>query len=218
MPKTLAPSPLYRLVELSELMMDACVCDERNTLIFASLWGRDTAVQEFIARLTLRSDEKGIDEFHVITEDSTELPVFVGDVDTLEKHTTRKFTQTLFGPMIHLWIFDKRCIKPDKSNASALAILTKDAPLLDQRRWKLVRDTCPLPLLEHWSDTVMTILRSNGMLSSLPFARGPIEGHRLAINVQTLAATLGDLIREGTLDIAPREYLSQEPLRLKQVA
>lgn len=59
MSKPLSPSPLCRIAELPDLMIDGCVCDERNTLVFASLWGRDTAIQEFVARLTLRSDEKG---------------------------------------------------------------------------------------------------------------------------------------------------------------
>lgn len=218
MPKRLSPSPLCRIAQLPDLMLDGCVCDERNTLIFASLWGRDTAVQEFVARLTLRSDEKGIDHFHVITEEDTELSVFVGNVDTLEKRTTRTFTHTLFGSMVHLWIFDRRCVKPDKSNATALAILAKNASLRDRRLWKLVQQTCPLPLLDHWGDTVMGLLRSEGMLSSLPFALGPIEGYRLAISVPSLAAALGDLIRQGALDVIPHEPPNREPLRLRHVA
>lgn len=218
MPKPLSPSPLCRIAGLPDLMIDGCVCDERNTLVFASLWGRDTAIQEFVARLTLRSDEKGIDRFHIITEDDRELPVFVGNVDTLEKRTTRTFTGTLFGSMVHLWIFDKRCVKPDKSNATALAILTTNASTRTRRLWKLVQETCPLPLLEHWCDTVMELLGSRAMLSKLPFAIGPIEGYRLAIDVPSLATELGDLIREGVLDVMPCELAPTEPLRLRQVA
>jgi len=218
MPKHLSPSPLCRIAELSDLMIDGCVCDERNTLIFASVWGRDTAIQEFVARLTLRSDEKGIDHFHLITEDDRELPVFIGNVDMLEKRTTRTFTGTLFGSMVHLWIFDKRCVKPDKSNATALAILTTNATTRARRLWKLVQETCPLPLLEHWCDTVMDLLRSRAMLSRLPFTIGPVEGYRLAIDVNALTTALGDLIRDGALDVTPCEVVPTEPLRLRQVA
>ena len=49
-------------------MADACVGDDQGNLIFLSIWARDTAVQEFLARLTLGRDEQGLDQFHVITD------------------------------------------------------------------------------------------------------------------------------------------------------
>lgn len=218
MPKRLSPSPLCRIAELPDLMVDGCVCDERNTLVFASFWGRDTALQEFIARVTLHTDEKGIDRFHVITEEDREFPVFIGHVDQLDKRTTRTFTGTLFGSMVHLWMFDKRCVKPDKSNATALAILAAEASIRARRLWTLVQETCPVPLLDHWGEIVMAFLKSQGMLAPLPFAIGPVEGYRLSIDVRSLSAALGDLIREGTLDATPRTEAPPEPLRLKKVA
>ncbi len=213
MPKPLSPSPLCRIAELPDLMIDGCVCDERNTLVFASLWGRDTAIQEFVARLTLRSDEKGIDRFHVVTEDDRELPVFVGHVDTLEKRTTRTFTGTLFGSMVHLWLFDKRCVKPDKANASALAILPMAVSSRTERLWTLVQATCPLPLLDHWRDVVLALLKRREMLTRLPFGLGPLHGHRLTIDVPALTSALGDLIRNGTLGVSQHERASGKPRR-----
>jgi hypothetical protein len=63
----------------------------------------------------------------------------------------------------------------------------------------LVRDTCPLPLLDHWRDTVLELLQSREMLTRLPFALGPLEGHRLAIDVPALTQALGGLIRSDVL-------------------
>ena len=37
------------------------------------------------------------------------------------------------------------------------------------------------------------------MLTRLPFALGPLEGHRLAIDVPVLTQVLGGLIRSGAL-------------------
>src|SRR3546814_10541797 len=67
------PSPhqtpvLYRIDECSDLMADACVCNEQGEFIFLSVWARDTAIQQFIARLTLGRAEDGLDQFHLITE------------------------------------------------------------------------------------------------------------------------------------------------------
>jgi hypothetical protein len=72
-------------------MADGCVGDEQGNLVFLSIWARDTAVQEFLARLTLGRDEQGLDQFHVITEQGASIPVFVGNVENLEKRITRAY-------------------------------------------------------------------------------------------------------------------------------
>lgn len=208
-----SPAPLYRIDECPDLMADGCVSDEHGNLIFLSVWARDTAVQQFLARLTLGRDEQGLEQFHLATEQGASIPIFVGNVERLEKRTTRAFRRTLFGSMVHLWLFDKRCVKPDKANASALAILPRAVSNRTERLWSLVQETCPLPLLDHWRDTVQGLLQSQAMLSRLPFALGPLEGYRLDIDVPALTAALGELIRNGSLDVSRYELASSTPLR-----
>ena len=193
-------------------MADGCVGDEQGNLVVLSVWARETAVQEFLARLTLDRSGGGLDRFHVITEDAS-IPVFVRDVENLEKRTTRAYRRTLFGSLVHLWLFDKRCVKPDKANASALALLPKGVSNSTERLWALVQETCPLPLLDHWRDAVLELLLSHAMLTRLPFALGTLEGHRLALDVPMLTAALGELIRNGTLGISPLERSSADSLR-----
>jgi len=55
-------STLYRIDECPDVMADACVGDDQGNLIFLSIWARDTAVQQFLARLTLGRDEQGLDQ------------------------------------------------------------------------------------------------------------------------------------------------------------
>src|SRR5258708_7251898 len=102
MPNPIAPTPLYRIEECSDLMADGCLCDEGRNLIFLSVWGRDTAVQEFLARLQLGSQKDGLDQFHLLADEHQSIPVFVGNVDQFEKRTTRAFRRTLFGSMVHV--------------------------------------------------------------------------------------------------------------------
>ncbi len=101
----------------------------------------------------------------------------------------------------------------DRSNASALALLPRDSSHRTDRLWTLVQDTCPLPLLDHWRDTVLELLQARAMLSRLPSAIGALEGHRLAIDVPALTAALGDLIRNSTLGASRYELASGAPLR-----
>jgi len=218
MPATHSSKPLYRIDECPDLMVDGCVGDEHGNLVFLSVWARDTAVQEFLARLTLGCDEQGLDQFHIVTEQGGSLPVFVGNVENLEKRITRAYRRTLFGSLTNVWLFDRRCVKPDKANASALALLPREsAPRLD-RLWLLVRDTCPLPLLDHWRDIVLELLQARSMLTRLPFALGPLEGHRLAIDVPALTQALGGLIRSNTLTTDAIGHPNTSDLPLEAVA
>ena len=199
MPAPSSPKTLYRIDECPDLMADGCVGDENGNLVFISLWARDTAIQEFLARLTLGRDEQGLDQFHLITEQGASIPVYVGNVENLEKRSARAYRRTLFGSLTNIWLFDRRCVKPDKANASALALLPRDSTHRLDRLWKLVRDACPLPLLDPWREPVLELLQAKSMLTRLPFALGALEGHRLAIDVPTLTQVLGGLIRSGAL-------------------
>ncbi|WP_455722252.1 hypothetical protein [Xanthobacter autotrophicus] len=194
-------------------MADGCVSDETGTLIFLSVWARDTAIQQFLARLTLGSTEDGLDRFHVHVGPGDARPILVGNVDRLEKRSTRVFRRTLFGSIVNLWLFDRRCVKPDKANASALALLPRDDARPFDRLWTLVQDTCPLPLLDHWRDSVMDLLLKQAMLTRLPAALGPLEGYRLAVDVPALTTALGSLIRTGVLDASAHRQTPGAPLR-----
>lgn len=205
--------PLYRIDECADLMVDACICGAQGELVFLSVWARDTAIQEFLARLTLPGDAQGLDQFHLVTGEGAALPVFVGNVEQLEKRTTRAFRRTLFGSMVHLWLFDRRCVQPDKANATALALIPKADAASTERLWTLVQQTCPLPLLDHWRETVLELLSTHAMLSRLPLALGPLEGHRLALDVPVLTRALGELIRRGVLSAGAHDALPAAPHR-----
>src|SRR3546814_19824473 len=83
--------------------------------------------------------------------------------------------------MTNLWLFDRRCTQPEKSTASALALLPRSATDPTARLWCLVKDTCPLPLLEHWQAPVLALLREREMLKALPMALGTLQGFRLGL-------------------------------------
>lgn len=190
------PTQLFQLEECPDLYVDACACDEQRNLVFLSAWGRDTALQEFLARLTLGSSENGLNQFHLVV-DGRSLPVFP-NIDMLEKRTTRQLRGTLFGSLVHLWLFDRRCVQPDRANHFAYALL-ESRQSTHQRLWPLIIDTCPLPLLPHWQAPVMDVLTQNDMLQSLPGTLGAFTAWRLSLQLDVLEPALGDLIRQGQL-------------------
>ncbi|MHB9797904.1 hypothetical protein ACYCAX_08835 [Pseudomonas sp. MT3] len=191
-----SPTKLFQIEELPDLYVDACVCDEQRNLVFLSAWGRDTVLQEFLARLTLGREENGIDQFHVIV-DGRRLPVFPNQ-ELLEKRTTRQFRGTLFGSLLHLWLFDRRASTPDQANHFAFALLEREEDP-HHRLWPLVMETCPLPLLPHWREPVIGVLIQHQMLTALPGAIGNVCAWRLALQLDVLEPSLGELIRRGEL-------------------
>ncbi|NVZ63622.1 hypothetical protein HX867_16125 [Pseudomonas gingeri] len=197
-----SPTRLYQVDECPDLYVDACICDEQRNLVFFSAWGRDTALQEFLARLTLGSAENGLDQFHIVV-DGRSLPVFP-NTELLEKRTTRQFRGTLFGSLLHLWLFDRRCAQPDRANHFAYALL-EDGQAPQQRLWPLVTETCPLPLLQHWREPVLEVLNQYGMLQPLPKGQGSIRAWRLSLKLDVLEPALGDLIRQGQLTTEARD-------------
>ncbi|HCF0987686.1 TPA: hypothetical protein NI674_006233 [Pseudomonas aeruginosa] len=218
MPASSSPHPLFRIDECSDLMADVCVCSEQGDLIFLSVWARDTAVQQFLARLTLGRDQDGLDQFHLITEQGGSVPVFVPSVERLEKRLTRSYRRTLFGSLVNLWLFDSRCTRPDKSTASALALLPRSVADPTSRLWQLVKDTCPLPLLDHWQSPVLGLLREHQMLQDLPVALGPLRGFRLGLDVPVLTDALSALIRQGALTAHPSPLPAPADAELEAVA
>lgn len=192
------PSPLFQIEECPDLYVDACVCDEQRNLVFMSAWGRDTALQEFLARLTLGREENGLERFHILV-DGRSMPVFPNQ-ELLEKRTTRQFRGTLFGSMLHLWLFDRRASAPDPANHFAFALLERNEAS-HHRLWPLVIETCPLPLLPHWREPVMETLTHHQMLTALPGAIGNVCAWRLALQLDVLEPSLGELIRRGELTI-----------------
>ncbi|MDR2452367.1 MAG: hypothetical protein LBE85_11510 [Candidatus Accumulibacter sp.] len=206
----ISPKPLFRLDECPELLADACVADEGGELVFLSLWARDTAVQEFLARLTLAHDQEGLDEFHLVNESGAAFQIGVGNTERLEKRLTRAYRRTLFGSLTNVWLFDRRCLRPDQANARAFSLLPRDSAHRIDRLWALTKETCPLPLLDPWRDTVLDILQARGMLTRLPPVLGPLEGYRLRIDVPALTLALGNLIRQDALSVdAPGPMASE---------
>ena len=147
-----------------------CVGDDQGNLIFLSIWARDTAVQQFLARLTLGRDEQGLDQFHIITDQGGSVPVFIGNVDRLESASRRLSANAVRFAVQRVAVRPPlRQARQGQRQRTGTAAARRRPPAFD-RLWMLVRDTCPLPLLDHWRETVLELLQSREMLARLPFA------------------------------------------------
>lgn len=114
---------IARLDEMPDMSVDACVIDHAGQLVFLSLWGRDTATSELLARLTLpRHEPESLASGLTLSLDGVRQTLSI-NVDLLEKHFSRTFSRTKFGAINNLWLFDSRAVNPDRANLKALVFL-----------------------------------------------------------------------------------------------
>ncbi len=158
---------LMSIPEAPGLFADAVVTDQ-SYLVFLSLWGRDTAIQEFLARLSVPVKEGGMDSFWLEAEDTTY--VQVGGTDRLQKDTGRMPKTNIFGDVVHLWLYDRLAFSPDYANRRALLFYRpgeEQTANTSERLWALVKETCHLPLLDHWRETVLEGMTTEGWIKRL---------------------------------------------------
>lgn len=182
---------MLQLGEVPHIMSDGYICDERRSLLFLSVWGRDTAVQELLARLTLKNED-ALTQFTLTDASLNEHIIFPGNTDNLDKRSSRH-SQTRFGTLVHTWLFDKRCLTPDTANGNAFLLLKRDDPHWRERTWTLLQETTTLPLLEHWRDRVLTLLQTSQMLTPVG-GYGDLTGWQLSLNIPRLTELISEAI------------------------
>lgn len=169
-PATPAPSTLLmELVEAPGLFADALLTDERGSLLFISLWGRDTAVQELLARMSLPIEQGGVRTLHADTPEGPR-DIHLDRMPSMEKHSGRMPPKNLFGDLIQVWIYDRLAVEPDRANRRALLLYRPEVDhdqVLQDRLWTLVREVCHLPLLPGWRESVLSVLELHGWMQPL---------------------------------------------------
>jgi hypothetical protein len=192
---------LYKLMELSDLYADACIRDESGQLMFLSLYGRDTAIQQFLAALSLKENSGGFNAFRLSSVDDHGVTaiekVFVASADRLEKLSGRLPKENLFGNLVHTWIYDPVLLQPDRPNKTGWYMLGKEftsevrSDVL-QGIWGLYKTLSPVPLLDEWMEVVIRATQSD-CVSFMDDCNYPPIGSVTAARV-TLPDTFPELI------------------------
>jgi|GWRWMinimDraft_15_1066023.scaffolds.fasta_scaffold19014_1 hypothetical protein len=156
------------MFELAEygLHGDALLLDSSN-LMFLSAWGRDTAIQSFVASLSLGESQGGADKFWVQAQSSFQVWV---NTQRVEKETGRMPKGSLFGNIAQLWLYDPILAKPDRANRLGYVPYRSGHERASQSRdrvWSLVQSICPIPLLPEWQETVLDEMTDQGWITTV---------------------------------------------------
>lgn len=205
-------SHLMQLDAAPELFADAILVDACDNLLFLSLWGRDTALQEFLARVSLIHHEGGLDNFFLnigikANGEPQRKLVQIGKADRLNHHTGRMPTNNVFGNMAHLWLFDQLIAEPDIANRRTIALFKQDdvaskndVNSIHHRIWHLAKAICHLPLLDHWADAVINLFYERDWIKD--FDGIGINGALIDLSLgEEIEEEITHLIKDGVLTL-----------------
>lgn len=193
------PTTLWRLEEAPELFLDSYVADGDNA-VFLSVWGRDTAIHELMAKLTLPLAEGGLSSLTLQGERACRLQL---NRDRLAKRTTRTYRQTRFGNLLNLWLYDQRCQDPDRANRQCYAIFNERDSRQDKAAmlWTRLRDLAAFPLLDHWQPTVVQLLLEHEAIRLLDRTSDRVSGAWIDLSLASVQDAIGQRIHTGELAI-----------------
>lgn len=223
----MAIHPLWRIKEFSDVFLDALVRNEAGQLMFASLYGRDTAIQQLLAAFSLPLSSGGIDRITLTPVEAAtrlgdqvagvvSLPpsapaqhdprgmAFIGDASRLTKLTGKLPRRSLFGPVSHVFIYDPAVVEPDTANGRAW-VLTLDARQ-DHRQavWAMIQRISPVPLVEAWQGPVLTALGDTIVQDLNHHARvtwptlGPIQASMIDLG-EGFSQAISELVKSRVL-------------------
>lgn len=215
---------LYKLMELSDLYVDACIRDESGEMMFLSLYGRDTAIQQFLAALTLKENNGGFSSFRLSINGQDGVQIIekahVSNPDRLEKFSGRLPKENLFGNLVHTWIYDPVLLRPDKSSKSGWLVLDERFTSASRDRmlqgvWALYKTLSPVPLLDDWMEVVLRATKRE-CVNFLDNSKFPPLGEVAAVKVSlpdSFSATISAMVKAGMIGLDGQEKVCLEVAR-----
>ncbi len=153
--------PLWQIEQFGDVFTDALVRNDSGHLMFMSIFGRDTAIQQLLAAFSLPVGNGGVDRIKLreVGETGTAQIAFVGDARRLTKLTGKLPGQPLFGVLSHVFIFDESIGLPDRANGTGWVLSAgNDHGLHARQCWQMIRRLSSVPLLDRWRDAVIDAL------------------------------------------------------------
>lgn len=217
---------MYRIEHCSDVFVDACIRNEAGILMFVSVYGRDTAIKELMARIQLGKGEHGLSELKLKGHDEHQGETHVATINNANDlgKLTGRLPKCLYGNLTHAWIFDPAIRAPDKGAGQAWIIepTIEDKrqlkALVETRIWNAICHLASIPLLPHWREVVLntfghTLISQMGVNHDpevASYVRNHISkplGNLVAYRVhleEDFSSKISTLIQNGQLTLEPQ--------------
>ncbi len=203
---------LYRVNEMSDIFVDACVRDLSGNLLFLSCYGRDTALTQLFAAFSLSPSEGGLMQLSLEGDDGRIHRVGINNAERLKKMSGRLPKENLFGNVAQTWIYDPIVLEPDRSNLMGWVLIDINTVVMksdelqkeiDRRVWAMYQMLSPGPLLPIWELPIREATREAvlemQMSSFLPLGR---ISALLVHLPDDFSEQVSQLVKSGVINIA----------------
>jgi hypothetical protein len=204
---------LYRVREMSDVFVDACVRDASGNLLFLSCYGRDTALTQLFAAFSLSPTDGGFAQITLEADDGRVHRVSVASADRFKKLAGRLPKENLFGNIAQTWIYDPIVLTPDRSNRIGWVLLDLDSVAnksaviqaeIDRRIWAMYQILSPVPLLPAWERPIRDATRE--AVHDMQASSFPSLGRVAALLVRLpdrFGEQVSQLVKAGVIGIVP---------------
>ncbi|GIU42806.1 hypothetical protein TUM4438_10220 [Shewanella sairae] len=192
-----------QLIALSDgLYLDAFVVDDRDEVIFISLWARDGEMQHLFAALTLPITQGGYREKRVRLPDGNLQTLNLNRVKDMKKITTRLPRFTPVGEWVHTWLILPELMKTPYGSHEGW-ILSQNLLNWDAL-WPVVKTLCHLPLLDEWKNELAVLLHH----SVKHLDAFGVFAYQLTLEPELIEPIIADAVKSGSLPIQTQRRTS----------
>jgi len=170
-------------------------------ILFASFWGRNTSLQQFLARMELAIDEDGINQLTFeISKDRS--PTFLlQNVKNMQKLSGR-VAGTIYGKdLSHVFIYDESTIKINYSGYRATILYFDNTQIDNQSIWKLLKELSPIALLDSWMTQIINLCQQDGYLVKVE-GFGGVSALIVKLDEADFEWSISKMIKDKTLLVA----------------
>jgi hypothetical protein len=187
--------------EIGDLFVESLIVDDESDLIFMSVFGRDTAVTELLARASLSATDANSLTKITVWGSWGAKRVFL-DHGRLDKKTAR-IPGTRFGIICHAFLFQKDLGKADYKQQRAFQLYRQSDMNIQDKAWRLTQNLVRFPLPDHWREDAMAIAARVCPMKKMRAVMGDIGCYEHSIDSQKMEFELSEGIREGRLKAYP---------------
>jgi hypothetical protein len=170
-------------------------------ILFASFWGRNTSLQQFLARMELPIHEDGINELTFEVSKETSQTFFLQSVKNMQKLSGRVPNTIYDKDLSHVFIYDKSTVKIDYSVYRATILYFDNTQIDNQTIWKLLKELSPIPLLDTWMTQIINVCYQDGYINNVD-GFGGVSALIVNLHDTDFERSISKMIKDQTLLVA----------------
>ena len=188
----------FQIDEIQQLNADSYLTNEKGELLFLSVWGRDTPIQELLGRLSVSDQSSKLSSLTLVSSDQTQ-KISIPNTKILDKHQCR-LVSDIYQNLTQVWIYDRRVIEPDIQNRKLTKLF---APWQDEPDpWPLIKAVSSTPLLDEWRDDIVRVFFERKFCAYIPEACGcGMKALTIDLQSKEVALTVAEMVSSKQLSI-----------------